>query len=81
MRKDTYCLISIITFPIEITPYLGYCWNMSTIFIINNNMANPNIPYPVFLFICLRMRINDAVASDTIDKNNQIGYTALNLFN
>jgi len=80
-RNDTYCLISIMTLPMEMTPYLGYCWNMSMIFMTNSSMANPSIPYPVFFFICLRMRMNKAVSNDHMERNNPMGYTASNLFN
>lgn len=78
-KNDTYCLISIIMLPMEMTPYLGYCWSINVIFMMNNNIANPSIPYPVFFLIRLRIRINNAVANDPIERNSPIGSTASNL--
>jgi hypothetical protein len=50
-------------------------------FIIKRSIANPRNHKPFFLLIFLRIRVNNHTKVAPIERNNQIGYTPLNLFN
>jgi hypothetical protein len=54
-------------------PYLGYCWNINTIFIPINKYINPKILSPNLFFLFLIITIIKATNIDTKERNNHKG--------